>query len=115
MISKITGTIRAEYSDGEVQITNINGRAVFFTVIAADTEDLPEGREAQHVALLGATNPTEFIERIVEAVTSTLGHMAKEKVPAGVLYYKLMDRLAEYIIEKADDTDKELLRTLMGD
>ena len=41
--------------------------------------------------------------------------MAKEKVPAGVLYYKLMDRLAEYIIEKADDTDKELLRTLMGD
>lgn len=115
MNAKVTGKIRAEFPDGEVQETDINGRAIFFISIAIDDEELPEDKEEMDVALLGATNPTEFIERIVGAVIETLGHMAKEKVPAGVLYYKLMDRFAEYIIEKADDTDKELLRTLMGD
>lgn len=115
MISKITGTIRAEYSDGEVQVVNINGRAVFFTVIAADTEDLPEGREAQHVALLGATNPTEFIERISDAVAETLEHLASDKVPAGVLYISLVRELAKSIAEKADDDDKELMDLLIGD
>lgn len=112
---KVTGKLRAEFEDGDVKETEINGRAVFYTVIEADKEDIPENQEAQMVALIGATNPTEYIERVADAVIETLGHMAKEKVPAGVLYYKLMDRFAEYIIEKADDTDKELLRTLMGD
>ena len=115
MNSNVTGKLRAEFNDGEVKEKDINGRAVFLMQIAVNKEDLTEDKEAMNVAILGATNPTEFIERIVEAVIETLGHMAKEKVPAGVLYYKLMDRLAEYIIEKADDTDKELLRTLMGD
>ena len=115
MNAKVTGTLRAEFSDGEVKEKDINGRAAFIVTIAANKEDLQEDKEAMNVALMGATNPTEFIERIVESVIETLGHMAKEKVPAGVLYYKLMDSFAEYIIEKADDTDKELLRTLMGD
>ena len=115
MNSNVTGKLRAEFNDGEVKEKDINGRAVFLMEIAVNQEDLSEDKEAMDVALMGATNPTEFIERIVEAVIETLGHMAKEKVPAGVLYYKLMDRFAEYIIEKADDTDKELLRTLMGD
>lgn len=115
MNSNVIGTLRAEFNDGDVKEKDINARAVFLVSIAVNKEDLPEDQEAMDVALMGATNPTEFIERIVEAVTSTLRHMAKEKVPAGVLYYKLMDKIAEYIIEKADDTDKELLRTLMGD
>lgn len=115
MNSNVTGKVRVEFNDGEVKEKEINGRAVFLVQIAVNKENMPEDKEAMDVALLGATNPTEFIERIVEAVTSTLEHMAKEKVPAGVLYYKLMDKFAEYIREKADDTDKELLRTLMGD
>ena len=115
MISKITGTIRAEYSDGEVQITNINGRAVFFTVIEADTEDIPEGREAQHVALMGATNVSEFIDKVAGAVIETLEHMAKDKVPAGILYYKLINRISKHISEKADDADMSLMHTLLGD
>ena len=115
MISKITGTIRAEYSDGEVQVVNINGRAVFFTVIAADTEDLPEGREAQHVALLGATNPTEFIERISDAVAETIERLAGDKVRAGDLDSSVVRELAKSIAEKADDDDKELMDLLIGD
>lgn len=113
MNSNVIGTLRAEFNDGDVKEKDINARAVFLVSIAVNKEDLPEDQEAMDVALMGATNPTEFIERIVEAVTSTLEHMAKEKVPAGVLYYKLMDRLARCISEKVGDRDMELLKSLM--
>lgn len=115
MNAKVTGKIRAEYTDGEVKEKEINGRAVFLVQIAVNKEDLQEGKEAMDVALLGATNTSEFIERISEAVIATLEHMAKEKVPAGVLYYKLMDEIAKHITEKAGDPDMEMIRTLMGD
>ena len=115
MIDKVTGTLRAEFSDGEVKEKDINGRAVFLVQIAANKEDLQEDQEAMDVALLGATNSSEFIERISAAMVETLGHMAKDKVPAGVLYYKLMDGLAKCISEKADDADMSLMYTLLGD
>ncbi len=115
MNSNVTGKVRAEFNDGEVNEKEINGRAVFLVQIATNKEDLQEGQEAMDVALLGATNSSEFIERISEAVIETLEHMAKDKVPAGVLYYKLMDGLAKCISEKADDADMSLMHILMGD
>lgn len=115
MIEKVTGTLKAEFSDGEVKEKEINGRATFIVTIGMDKEDLQEGQEAMDVALLGATNSSEFIERISEAVIEMLEHMAKDKVPAGALYYKLMDGLAKCISEKADDADMSLMYTLLGD
>ena len=115
MINNATGKIRAEFNDGEVNEKDINCRAVFLVQIAANKEDLQEDQEAMDVALIGATNSSEFIERISEAVIETLEHMAKDKVPAGALYYKLMDGLAKCISEKADDADMSLMYTLLGD
>lgn len=112
---KVTGKLRTEFEDGDVKETEINGRAVFFTVIEADKEDIPENKEAQMVALIGATNPTEFIERISDAVVETLEHLASDKVPAGVLYISLMRELAKSIEEKAGDDDKKLMDLLIGD
>ena len=114
MNSNVTGKVRAEFTDGEVNEKVINGRAVFLVQIAANKEDLQEGQETMDVALLGATNMTEFIERVAEAMVETLGHMAGDKVPAGVLYYKLMDRMAKCISDKADDADMSLMHILMG-
>lgn len=115
MIDKVTGTLKAEFSDGEVKEKEINGRAAFIVTIGMDKEDLQEGQEAMDVALLGATNMNEFIERVSAAMVETLGHMAKDKVPAGALYYKLMDRMAKCISDKADDADMSLMHILMGD
>lgn len=115
MNAKVTGKIRVECTDGEVNETEINGRAVFLVQIAANKEDLQEDKEVIDVALLRATNSSEFIERISEAVIAMLEHMAKEKVPAGVLYYKLIDEIVKHITEKAGNQDMEMIRTLMGD
>ena len=87
----------------------------FFISIAMDDEELPEGKEKHKVALLGSTNVSEFIERIAESAIETIDHMGKGKVPAGVLYYKLMDEIAKHITEKAGDPDMEMIRMLMGD
>lgn len=112
MNSNVIGTLRAEFNDGDVKEKDINARAIFLVSIAVNKEDLPEDQEAMDVALMGATNATEFIEKISEAVTETLEYMAKDKVQAGVLYYKLLDRLARCISEKSGDGDLELLKAL---
>lgn len=114
MNSNVTGKVRAEFTDGEVNEKEINGRAVFLVQIAANKEDMQEGQEVMDVALIGATNVSEFLDKIPGAIVETLEHIAKDKVPAGVLYYKLMDRLANYISEKADDADMSLMHILMG-
>lgn len=115
MNSNVTGKVRAEFTDGEVNEKEINCRAAFLVQIAVNKEDLPEDKEAMDVTLMGATNSSEFIEKISVAVIETLENMAKDKVPAGALYYKLMDALAKCILEKADDADMSLLYTLLGD
>ena len=115
MNAKVTGKIRAEFNDGEVQEKDINGRVVFLVQIAVNKEDLPEGQEAMDVALMGATNVSEFIDKVAGAVIETLEHMAKDKVPAGILYYKLINRISKHISEKADDADMSLMHTLLGD
>lgn len=112
---KVTGKLRAEFEDGDVKETEINGRAVFYTVIEADKEDIPENQEVQMVALIGATNPTEYIERVADAVIETLGHLAKDNVPAGILYIRLLKELVKSIEEKADDGSKALMDALLGD
>lgn len=113
MNSNVIGTLRAEFNDGDVKEKDINARAIFLVSIAINKEDLPEDQEAMDVALMGATNASEFIEKISEAVTETLEHMAKDKVQPVVLYFKLMDRLARCISEKVGDRDMELLKSLM--
>lgn len=115
MNSNVTGKLRAEFNDGDVKEKDINARAVFLVSIAVNKEDLSEDKEAMDVALLGATNMTEFIERVAEAMIAILGHMAGGKVPAGVLYYKLMDRMTKCISDKADDADMSMMHILMGD
>lgn len=115
MNSNVTGKVRAEFTDGEVNEKEINGRAVFLVQIAANKEDLQEGQEAMNVALIGETNVSEFLDKIPGAIVETLEHIAKDKVPAGVLYYKLMERMAACISDKADDADMSLLSVLMGD
>lgn len=115
-MSKVTGKLRVEYEEAEVQEIDIDGRAVFITAYGREDEDTPEGKAKQLVALTGSTHPLEFIERITSATIETLDALAGDKFSPAVLYARMFKEISKATAEKVgdDDSGKELMAILLG-